>query len=115
MATYIELQKQIAALQKQADALKAEERAGVIERMREAIGVYEITAQELGFAGSARRSPAGVARKAAGRPAKASKRGGAAYADSNGNTWGGRGPRPRWLRAALEAGAQLEDFAQARK
>lgn len=27
-----------------------------------------------------------------------------------GDSWSGRGPRPRWLRAALDAGAVLEDF-----
>lgn len=25
-------------------------------------------------------------------------------------TWKGRGPKPKWLRAALESGAQLSDF-----
>lgn len=33
------------------------------------------------------------------------------YRDATtGNTWTGRGPRPRWLREALEVGAVLEDF-----
>lgn len=29
---------------------------------------------------------------------------------ATGASWTGRGPRPRWLRQALEEGAQLEDF-----
>ena len=29
---------------------------------------------------------------------------------ATGETWTGRGPRPRWLREALTAGAVLEDF-----
>lgn len=29
---------------------------------------------------------------------------------STGDSWTGRGPRPRWLRDALTAGASLEDF-----
>lgn len=29
---------------------------------------------------------------------------------ATGETWTGRGPRPAWLRAALHAGAVLEDF-----
>ena len=33
------------------------------------------------------------------------------YRDSAGNTWAGRGARPRWLRDKLRAGAKLEDFA----
>ena len=35
----------------------------------------------------------------------------ARYADGNGNTWGGIGKRPDWLRAALAAGRSLEEFA----
>ncbi|MDM0065343.1 H-NS family nucleoid-associated regulatory protein [Variovorax sp. J31P207] len=34
------------------------------------------------------------------------------YTDESGNTWSGRGPRPRWLRAALESGRSLQDFAK---
>jgi DNA-binding protein H-NS len=33
------------------------------------------------------------------------------YRDQSGNTWSGRGLKPRWLTAALEAGGLLEDFA----
>nr|WP_145545240.1 H-NS histone family protein [Variovorax boronicumulans] len=29
---------------------------------------------------------------------------------ATGDSWSGRGPRPRWLRAAVDAGALLEDF-----
>ena len=29
----------------------------------------------------------------------------------SGNTWGGRGPRPQWLRDALANGKSLQDFA----
>ncbi|WP_162243762.1 H-NS family nucleoid-associated regulatory protein [Pseudorhodoferax sp. Leaf274] len=29
---------------------------------------------------------------------------------ATGDSWNGRGPHPRWLRAALSAGRQLEDF-----
>lgn len=29
---------------------------------------------------------------------------------ATGDSWSGRGPRPRWLRTALDAGAVLEDF-----
>lgn len=33
------------------------------------------------------------------------------YRDEKGNTWTGVGQRPRWLRAAMAAGATLEQFA----
>lgn len=33
------------------------------------------------------------------------------YRDDAGNSWSGFGPKPRWLKAALEAGKSLEDLA----
>src|SRR5262249_36431445 len=33
------------------------------------------------------------------------------YRDRQGNTWAGRGARPRWLLAALKKGRKLESFA----
>jgi DNA-binding protein H-NS len=32
------------------------------------------------------------------------------YRDRSGNTWAGRGAKPRWLVAKLKAGAKLKDF-----
>ena len=37
----------------------------------------------------------------------------AKYGDGQGNVWGGRGPRPAWLREALAQGRTLEEFALA--
>ena len=33
------------------------------------------------------------------------------YRDRSGNTWAGRGAKPRWLVAAIKEGKKLEDFA----
>lgn len=33
------------------------------------------------------------------------------YRDKDGNTWTGRGLKPKWLSAALAAGKKIEDFA----
>src|SRR6185312_7145840 len=33
------------------------------------------------------------------------------YRDSAGNTWAGRGAKPRWLVAAIKEGKKLDDFA----
>ena len=33
------------------------------------------------------------------------------YRDKAGNTWAGRGAKPRWLVAAIKGGGKLEDFA----
>src|SRR3977135_1882676 len=32
------------------------------------------------------------------------------YRDKAGNTWAGRGAQPRWLTAAIKAGAKQDDF-----
>ena len=50
-----------------------------------------------------------VSKKA--KNATAKKRTGKTYGDGNGNTWSGFGPRPRWLKEALEAGKTLEQMA----
>jgi DNA-binding protein H-NS len=113
--TYAQLKKQIDALTQEAEALKKQERDGVIARIKEAIGVYELSAADLGLVAPRGKPGPKAARQPAGRKARKTARGGAASAvrfrDAEGNTWGGRGPRPAWLRAALEAGKSLKDFA----
>ncbi len=103
--TYLEIQAQIAKLQSEADALKAREMADVVKRIKEAIAHYGLTATDLGF--KATRGP--VRAERAGR--KATAKSGKQYGDGQGNTWGGRGPRPAWLREALAQGRALEEFA----
>ena len=113
--TYMRLTQQIKALQAQAERVKKKEIGDVIARIKEAIAVYSLTAEELGFGGaSSAKSKARV--KSAGvksGPGKQPKtnRPAVAYRDRAGNTWGGRGPRPAWLRAALQGGADLVSFA----
>lgn len=99
-----DLQAQIQRLQAEADALKQQEKAGVVARIREAIATYELTAADL-FGAAAGRATKGKRRSGRSAPREA------AYADGNGNVWGGRGPRPRWLREALQQGKSLEDFS----
>ncbi|RZL87182.1 MAG: hypothetical protein EOP82_27390 [Variovorax sp.] len=51
---------------------------------------------------------------AARAPAKKSKRAPSKfhYSDGAGNSWTGRGPKPRWLKEAIESGKSLQDFAR---
>ena len=101
--TYSQIQQKIAKLQKEADALRHKEVGGVIARIKTAIEHYGLTAEHLGFGGAV---------KAQGRgPGKAAS--GAKYHDGNGQSWSGRGPRPRWLREAIAGGASLESFLAA--
>lgn len=106
--SYAELQKQIANLQKAAEAARQKEIAGVVDRIREEIAAYGLTAVDLGL-GSADR--AGAARKRRGsKAAKARPEGDAAFRDAEGNTWSGRGRRPRWVVQALAAGKTLDEL-----
>ncbi|MBT2322749.1 H-NS histone family protein [Variovorax paradoxus] len=101
--SYKQIQKQIEALQRQAEKLKNQEVDGVVARIKEAIAHYGLTAQQLGFGPGA-----GVAKAKAKKAARATS---AKYSDGSGNSWSGRGPRPHWLRDALKAGRALEEFA----
>ncbi len=85
-----DLREQIEQLQREATQLERE----VIERMRREIALHGITAKQL--FDEPHPGPA------EGRAAK--------YGDRLGNTWGGRGKRPGWLREALASGRRLEDF-----
>ena len=110
--TYVQIQKQIETLQREADKLKRKEVDEVIAKIKEAIRVYNLTAADLELDGRAARRGAAVRKR--GRPAtKAKSRVPATvkFRDESGNTWGGRGPRPQWLRDALGAGKSLQDFA----
>ena len=99
--TYSQIQQKIAKLQKEADALRQKEAGGVIARIKVAIEHYGLTAEQLGYGGvrvSGKAKPLG---KAAAD---------AKYSDGSGQSWSGRGPRPRWLRDAISGGASLETF-----
>lgn len=92
---------QIERLQKEAASIQSE----VVARIRKDIAKYGLTAEQLfGATGSAKPSRAvpGAKTSKVAKPPK--------YADGTGNTWGGMGKRPEWIRQALAAGKALEDF-----
>ena len=104
-----QLRAQAAALDAQIAQQKLAARAGVVAGLKATIAEHGITGAELGFKGGkdARASkPAGDrSHPSAGKkvPAK--------FKDANGNSWTGRGVKPRWLSAAIAAGATLQSFA----
>lgn len=118
--TYAQIVKQIESLKQDAEKVRRKEIEGVIGRIREAISVYALTAEDLGFgsgggkrgrgrqggAVAAKRGRGGNNGKAAAKTAPVVK-----YRNESGGTWGGRGKRPQWLRDALAEGKKLEDFA----
>lgn len=103
--TYVQIQKKIALLQRQADSLREKEVAGVVERIKVAIAHYGLTAPQLGF-GAAGASPKAASRNRKEKAVATAAR----FSDGDGGTWSGRGPRPGWLREALAAGKSLDDF-----
>ena len=109
--TYADVVKQIEALKTEADALRRKEVDGVVTRIKEAIAHYGLSAADLGLAVRSPGATAGVAGTKKRRRRRAKSHGIVKFRDASGNIWGGRGPRPRWLREALLAGKSLADFA----
>lgn len=92
-----QLLAQIAELQRQADELRRNERAEVVNNIRQAIAQYGLTAADLGLSGAGKRGR----KSAAGAPVK--------YRDGH-HTWTGRGRRPQWFVEALAAGKTAQDL-----
>ncbi len=109
--TYAQIVKQIETLKADAEKVRRKEVEGVISRIREAITVYQLSAQDLGFGSKAApvTKVAAPAKKRARKTAKAPAE--VKFRNESGGTWGGRGKRPQWLRDALLAGKTLADFA----
>ena len=95
MSKYAELQQKIAELQREAEEVRQQETAQVIADIRAKMAEFGITVEDLAGRGK--------------RPVSVVK---AKYRDpATGKEWSGRGIAPKWLRAALEAGASKDDFA----
>jgi DNA-binding protein H-NS len=111
--TYQQIQGQIAKLQSDANKLRQGEVAGVVARIKEAIAAYGLTAADLfgnssaGVRKTSVKAPKSVAKAVTKSKISASPK----FADGSGNEWVGRGPRPQWLRDALNAGRDLSEFA----
>jgi DNA-binding protein H-NS len=106
--TLADIEKQIAILEAKAAALRQGEKADVIAKARVAIEHYRITAEQLGLTSAARPSTRTRQPKAAKVPTR--KPVAVKYRDESGNTWTGRGNKPRWLAAAMAQGRKVEDF-----
>jgi DNA-binding protein H-NS len=102
MTTLLDIQNQIAQLQKQAEEIKASEIANAVQDIRAKMAAYGITIADLQGSGKARASKAGTK---AGTPAPIKYRG------PNGETWTGRGLMPRWLAGQVAQGKSKDSFA----
>ena len=115
--SYEQIQRQIEALQAEAEKLRRKEVDEVIGRIRQAIDHYGLTAADLGLATGARKNAklpaAGGDKSAAKRRKKAGPKPAARtvkFKDDQGNTWGGMGKRPAWFKAALASGKTSEEL-----
>jgi len=105
--TYLQLRDEIAALQRTAAELLTAEKDNAIAKIDSLIAAYNIAPSELTFA-RRNSTPLSTSKTTGRAPKKASVQ----FQDAAGNTWGGRGPRPIWLKQALKKrGARIEDFA----
>lgn len=93
-------EEQLAQLKKQAEQFRNQERASVIDQLRQKIAEYGLTASDLKLSD---RGPKKRAPKSSGAAPK--------YRGPDGETWsGGRGRKPGWVTKALAEGKSLGDF-----
>lgn len=96
-----DLLKQKADLERQIASAQSESKAKAIADVRALMSQYGLTVADL----IAPSRKAGKTEDAVRRPVAAK------YKDDQGNSWTGRGLKPKWLTAALAAGKKIEDFA----
>ena len=104
MATLAAIRKQIADLEKQADAIRKSDTASAVAKVKDLIALHGLTIDDLGMTKAAASKASG----SSGAPIKGRKRnaakteiktvGVAKYIDSKtGKTWTGRGKPPNWI------------------
>lgn len=101
MNNLVDIQNQIAILQKQADEIRAQEFDKTVQEILEKMAAFGITLKDLDAVKGRTRKVASTSSKPA--PAK--------FRGPNGETWSGRGLMPRWLSALVAQGKSKEEFA----
>ncbi|GAA0753878.1 H-NS histone family protein [Ideonella azotifigens] len=100
MTTIQELLAQKAALEKQIAEAQRAAKSDAIAKVKSLMSEYGLTAADL--AGKAPTAPKG----------EGTKKVAAKYRDpATGQSWTGRGLKPKWLQAALASGKSLGDFS----
>jgi DNA-binding protein H-NS len=99
MASLQDLLDRKAALEKEIEATRRQEKADAISKVRALMSEYGLSAADL--------STKGTAKSSGGKGSKVAVK----YRNkATGDTWSGRGLQPKWLKAALAAGRKIEDF-----
>jgi DNA-binding protein H-NS len=100
MSSLQDLLDRKAALEKEIEATRRQEKADAISRVRELMSQYGLTIADL--------APKGTLKGTGTKGAKVAVK----YRNAaTGDTWSGRGLQPKWLKAALAAGRKIEGFA----
>lgn len=100
-----ELSRQAAELERQLKDVQRAERLRVITQVKELMATHGLTIADLEAGG--KRAGAG-----AGRSTSAGTKVAPKYRNNEtGETWTGRGIKPKWLQAAIASGKTLESFA----
>ena len=100
MATLQELLAQKAEIDRQISDARRTERNDAVAKVRALMAEHGLTAADL------------IAKAPGPRTSTSGRKVAAKYRDpATGQTWTGRGLKPKWLSAALESGKQLNDFA----
>ncbi len=109
--TLIQIQREMEKLQAEAERVKASEVAGVIAKIKSAIGFYGITAGDL-FGTKPSKGAKGKRKYTVGKKAKtANTPSSPKYKDpETGKTWTGHGKRPGWFVRAIEGGRKAEEL-----
>ena len=103
MPSITEIRAQIQALQKQEKDILLKEKDTVISQIKKQIAEYSLTASSLGFSG--KKASSGQKAKTASSLGKLVK-----YKKGE-ETWsGGRGPKPKWVKALMDAGENIEKY-----
>jgi len=98
-----QLADQMAVLDKQIAEAQSEQRSEAIAKVRAMLSEAGLTVADITGAATSR-TPKAATEKGTKVAAK--------YRDpESGNTWSGRGLKPRWLTAAIATGKTPEDFA----
>ena len=101
--TLADLLAQKAALDKQIANFQREQRGEAIAQVRSLMSQYGLSLADIG----SRPAPAPASVKIKKAPSKVA----AKYRNTaTGDTWSGRGLKPKWLSAALAGGATMADF-----
>ena len=122
MQTFEQIQQQIVDLQKQAAAMRKQAMAAAIKEVKRLVNLYSLGYADIGITvgGTPAKKGAATAKVSkSAKPVKAAKKSSSdkraavapKYRDSEtGQTWTGRRKAPTWLATKIAAGATKESF-----